>query len=340
MSDAVESPDVPSPSVSVGELGESAALQAIFPLLPDAPSTVLGPGDDAAIIGLSEAQVVISCDMMMEGPDFRLDWSTPVMVGRKAIASNAADIAAMGAHVVTYEIAVATPAHTPMSTLLDLARGFAQGISELTPEASIAGGDLSRAPVLSLAVTVLGDMRGLAPVTRSGARPGDVMAVGGPLGLSAAGLRLLLGAGDDSRQIAQLVAENELVHQHLAPQAPIALGPIAAEAGAHAMMDISDGLVLDATRMARASGVDIELDIDTLSAVIGAYPGVTLEDALFGGEDHSFLVAFPSNQSIPEGFTPIGVVTRASTAPEVTVPGRDISHERGGWDPFSPATAT
>ena len=106
MSDAVESPDGTSPLVSVGELGESAALQAIFPLLPGAPSTVLGPGDDAAIISLSEAQVVISCDMMMEGPDFRLDWSTPVMVGRKAIASNAADIAAMGAHVVTYEIAV------------------------------------------------------------------------------------------------------------------------------------------------------------------------------------------------------------------------------------------
>lgn len=306
--------------LTLAEVGENAALGWILPLLPSGDAVLLGPGDDSALVSLPESQVLISTDMMMEGPDFRFDWSRPVDVGFKAIASNAADIAAMGGVVIGYELAVAVPATTTLRVLKGLAEGFAEGIAAVTPGAGVLGGDLSRSEVFTIAVTVLGSMQGLTPVVRSGARPGDVLCVAGELGLSHRGLTALQAAGDDELEIAGAVAHNPAVSHHLRPRPPIELGPIAARAGASAMMDISDGLVLDSSRIAHASGVRVELD-----------PGLD-EHALYGGEDHGLLATFPNASSVPEGFRRVGVVTEGT--PGVFVDDQELDAHAGGWDPF------
>ena len=308
--------------LTLGEIGESAALGWVLPLLPPGDSVVLGPGDDSALVSLPESQMLISTDMMMQGPDFRFDWSRPADIGFKAIASNAADIAAMGGVVVGYELAVAVPASTPLRMLMGLAEGFAEGIATLTPGAGVFGGDLSRSDVFTIAVTVVGSLQGLPPVVRSGATPGDVLCVAGELGLSHRGLQALLAAGDDELAVAGLVMSDPTVAHHLRPRPPIALGPLAAKAGATAMMDISDGLVLDASRLAKASAVQVVLD-----------PRAGLdEDALYGGEDHGLLATFPSSHTPPEGFRQVGVIREGT--PGVFLGERELDAQAGGWDPF------
>jgi thiamine-monophosphate kinase len=307
---------------TLGEIGENAALDWVLPLLPVGDAAVVGPGDDSALVSLPESQVLISTDMMMQGTDFRFDWSRPADVGFKAIASNAADIAAMGGVVVGYQLAVAAPASTPLRMLVGLAEGFAEGIAALTPGAGVLGGDLSRSEVFTIAVTVLGSLQGRGPVLRSGATPGDVVCVAGELGLSHRGLRLLLAAGDDELEIAGLVRSDTAVAHHLRPRPPIALGPQAAKSGATAMMDISDGLVLDAFRMAKASGVRVELATDA---------GLD-DDALTGGEDHGLLATFPPSVPLPEGFRPVGVIGEGE--PGVFLGGQELDATAGGWDPF------
>ncbi len=318
-----------SEDLQLGELGESEALAQIIPLLPPAPSAALGPGDDAALLRVPDSRVVISTDMMIEGPDFRWDWSSPEDVGWKAIASNAADIAAMGATPSAFQISVAAPASTRLGVLLGIAAGVRDAIAELAPLSGVSGGDLSRAPVVTLSVTVLGDLGGRAPVTRSGARPGDVLAVAGELGLSHRGLVALREAGGDVPAIARLKESDPAVVHHLAPRPPIHLGVVANDAGATAMMDISDGLWMDATRMAKSSGVTIELDPD--------YPWD--EPSLMGGEDHGLLAAFPPGVTLPEGFVVIGAIGAPSSAPGVLLEGTDLGAQPGGWDPFYGASA-
>lgn len=314
---------------TLGDVGEAYALAQIIPLLPATPSASLGPGDDAAVLRAPDSSVVISSDMMIEGPDFRWDWSTPTQVGRKAVASNAADIAAMGATPTSFQICVAAPPTTPLSVLTELATGIAQGIALLAPGAGVSGGDLSSAPVVTLAITVLGDLGHRAPVTRSGARPGDVLAATGDLGVSHRGLRALQDAGGDRDALAHLLATSSDVAHHLAPIPPIALGVVASDSGATAMMDISDGLVLDATRMARASGVRIVLRPD--------YPFD--RDVLGGGEDHALLATFPPGAPLPEGFIPLGHAERAQGEADVVLEGWDLTALHRGWDPFYDALA-
>lgn len=306
----------------VMDVGEAAALEIVIPLLPIGRLVELGPGDDAAVLVVPDGRVVISSDMMIEGPDFRLDWSSPRQVGFKAIASNAADIAAMGATPTAFQLSVAVPGETPVDTLVELAQGFADGIAQLCPGASVTGGDLSHAPVVAISVTVFGDLATRAPVTRSGATPGDVVCVAGELGLSHRGLQELHAWSDNPAGTPR--PTSAAVAHHLAPHPPVALGPVAAQAGASAMMDISDGLVLDATRIARASGVVIRLE-DALASDPAA---------LFGGEDHGLLATFPAGVTPPAGFTVVGVVEVAHSEPGVVLEGLDWGDQRGGWDPF------
>lgn len=314
------------PADTLAAVGERGALARILPLLPPAPLMDLGPGDDSGVLRVPDGRVVVSCDTMIEGPDFRWDWSTPEDVGVKAIASNAADIAAMGATPTAFEIAVAAPADTPVTVLERLARGIAEGISSLAPAAGVLGGDLSTSSVFTIAITVFGDLGGRAPVVRSGARPGDVVAVAGELGLSHAGLRELRQATKEGRSLYTLRASSIAVNHHLAPRPPISLGVVASDAGAHAMMDISDGLVLDASRMADASGVTIELSyLD--------------DDALFGGEDHGLLATFPADCILPEGFRIVGRVLERNLEHPVVGAGFDLGEKRGGWDPFQDFSA-
>jgi thiamine-monophosphate kinase len=321
---------------TLGEAGESAALARIFPRLPAASSQLLGPGDDAAVLATPDGRVVITTDMMVHGPDFRLAWSSAHDLGWKAAASNLADVAAMGARPTALVLALAAPTSTTLEFLEQLADGLRDGCTALAPGCGVIGGDLSVSDRLTIAVTAFGDLEGRSPVLRSGARSGDVVAVSGALGLAAEGLRLLFELGVDASGAPDAAAAARVRESHpvpiaaqLTPSPPIADGVAAALAGASAMLDLSDGLAIDARRIASASAVALDLDPD---GSLGLTP---LE--LDGGEDHSLLATFPPEVAVtglPGGFRPIGVVREPRADGQGLLVRGAPYQRRGGWDPY------
>lgn len=298
-------------------------LARIFPRLPAAAAQLLGPGDDAAVIAAPDGRYVVTTDMMIHGPDFRMAWSTPHDLGWKAAASNLSDVAAMGAVPTALVVALAAPSDSPVSLLEGIADGLRDACELLAPGCGVVGGDLSVSPTLTIAVTAFGDLEGRAPVLRSGARAGDVVAVAGQLGAAASALRLLFEHAvtegvPDARLAADLRAETA---PQLAPRPPIAAGRAAALAGTTAMLDLSDGLAIDAGRLATASGIRIDFGSELL--------GEDAELALGGGEDHSLLATFPSGVTLPPGFRAIG---RCEAGSGISVDGS--AHAAGGWDPY------
>jgi thiamine-monophosphate kinase len=295
---------------------------------------LLGPGDDAAIVDVPDGRVVVSTDLLIEGRHFRRDWSSGYDIGRKAAAQNLADIVAMGADPTALVVGLGLPADVTTGWLDALTDGFRDECAVVG--ASVAGGDIARSPTVVLGVTALGDLGGRRPVTRSGARPGDVVAVAGRLGHAAAGLALLTaepGAGADTAGMA--ADREELVDAHRRPRPAYACGPQAAGLGATAMLDVSDGLLQDLGHIAAASGVAISLDPAALpipailaeaAARLKADP---LEWVLTGGDDHALAATFPPDVRLPAEWTPIG---RVCEGEGVQVAGRIGT--KGGWDHF------
>ncbi len=211
------------------------------------------------MLAAPDGRVVATTDFLLEGRHFRRDWAGPSDIGHRAAARSLADVAAMGAVATALLVAFAAPPGLPSSWALDLVSGLAAECERAG--ASVAGGDVARSDVVLLAVTGLGDLQGRDPVTRSGARPGDVVAAAGPLGHSAAGLALLtagFSAGPAHAALAGLIAA------HLRPAPPYGAGPEAATLGATAMIDVSDGLLADLGHIAGASGVAIDVRAATL----------------------------------------------------------------------------
>ena len=314
---------------TLGSLGESAVLRRIFPRLPDAASALLGPGDDAAVVAAPDGRFVVTTDTLVHGPDFRHAWSSPFQLGWKAAATNLADVAAMGARPTALVVALVAPTATPAAWLEHFADGLREACAALAPGCGVVGGDLSVSEQLTIAVTAFGDLEGRPPVLRSGARAGDVVAVCGELGLAGRGLELLFARGVDATGEPDAVAAAALrpafdreLDAQLAPHPPIGAGVVAALAGATSMMDVSDGLALDARRIAEASGVVVDLDATAVGSTM----------ALTGGEDHAMLATFPADVALPDGFRPIGAVREGG--PELRVDGRAYTH-RGGWDPYA-----
>lgn len=315
---------------TLAELGEAAVLGRIFPRLPDAATTVVGPGDDAAVLRAPDGRYVVTTDMMIHGPDFRLAWSTPHDLGWKAAASNLADVAAMGAVPTALVVAVAAPPDTDVRLLEGIADGLRDACAALAPGCGVVGGDLSSSATLTLAVTAFGDLQGRDPVLRSGARPGDVLAASGALDLAARGLALLFtealdddGAPDAARAAALRAEFPAEVEAQLAPSPPLSDGPAAAHGGATAMLDVSDGLAIDARRIAAASGVRL----DVASALLES------PTSLEGGEAHALLATFPPGVPLPGGFRAIGTVLAGEGLSVDGVP----YAARGGWDPYTDA---
>ena len=316
---------------TVGELSEGQILRGILDRLPPSSAPV-GPGDDAAVLAVPDGRVVATTDTLVHGPDFRLAWSSAYDLGFKAAAVNLADVAAMGARPVALLVALAMPDATPVSFVRGFADGLAAACAELAPGCAVEGGDLTVSDTLTIAVTALGSLDGRAPVRRSGARVGDGVYVIGELGPAARGIELLFRRFTDADGLpVQLTPEARAtltptdahaVSRQLAPRPPIGEAQRAADAGATAMMDISDGLALDAARLADASDVTIAFD----SAALGEDPGL----ALRGGEDHGFLVTFPPDAE-PVGRR-VGTVEVRGEMP-LTVDGRPWTG-RAGWDPY------
>ncbi|MGP3956055.1 thiamine-phosphate kinase [Nonomuraea sp. 3N208] len=314
--------------ITVGDLGEFGAINRITGRLPQGAAVMLGPGDDAAVIGAPDGRVAVSTDLLIEGRHFRRDWSSGYDVGRKAAAQNLADVAAMGATPTCIVVGLGMPADLPVAWLDALTDGFRDECAVVG--ASVAGGDITRCDLVVLGVTALGDLGGRPPVTRAGAAPGQVVAVAGRLGYAAAGWALLeAGAPVDSSVLQEAVAA------HRRPCPPYAEGPRAAELGATAMLDVSDGLLQDLGHVAKASGVRMELDpqafaigepVAAAAKELGVDP---LEWVLTGGEDHALAAVFPRGVRLPASWHVVGRVVEGDG---VLVYGREIGH--GGWDHF------
>jgi thiamine-monophosphate kinase len=321
----------PSRETTVGELSEGQILRGILDRLPPSHAPV-GPGDDAAVLSVPDGRVVATTDTLVHGPDFRLAWSSPFDLGFKAAAVNLADVAAMGARPVALLVALAMPDATPLAFVRGFADGLAAACNELAPGCAVEGGDLTVSDTLTIAVTALGSLDGRDPVRRSGARVGDQVYVIGELGEAARGLDILFERFTDGEGVPVPVtsearaaldpADAKALSRQLTPRPPLGQALRAAASGATAMMDVSDGLALDATRLADASGVTIAID----SATLGDDPA----RALGGGEDHGFLVTFAPDAE-PLGRRIGSVQRRGATAIEVD--GTPWTG-RAGWDPY------
>lgn len=296
------------------QLGEFAVIDRLVAGRPVLAGVSIGPGDDAAVLAAPDGRVVVSTDMLVEGRHFRLDWATPHQVGRRAIAQNAADIESMGARVTGFVVAFGAPSDTPAAMVTGLADGMWAEAAAV--HAGIVGGDLVASPQWVVSVTALGDLGGREPVLRSGARPGSLIAVAGELGRSAAGLELWRRG---------IHGFDQLRDRHLVPRPPYGQGTPAAEAGAQAMTDVSDGLLADLGHVAVASGVLMDLrsaalreDVEAVSAAADAAGVDPWSLVLGGGEDHALVGCFPDYP--PHGWRVIGAAR--SGPPEVLLDGR------------------
>jgi thiamine-monophosphate kinase len=311
--------------MSVTQTGEFGLIARIIARLGADPSVPLGPGDDAAVVAAPDRRVVASTDALVAGRHFRGDWVSPVDVGHRAAAANLADIAAMGAAPTALLVALCAPPDLEVAWVDGLVDGLAAEAARVG--ARVVGGDVSASPTLTIVVTALGDLAGAAPVTRAGARPGDVVAMAGRIGHAAAGFTVL-SRGFRSPKL--------LVDAYRRPQVPYPAGPGAATLGATAMIDVSDGLLADAGHVATASGVAIDFhreafplpeQLRNAAEALGVDP---YEWILTGGDDHPLLATFPDGTLLPEEWRVVGEVHEGSG---VTVDGKP-HHGPPGWDHF------
>jgi thiamine-monophosphate kinase len=315
---------------TLANLGESESLRRTIGRLIQGEYTLVGPGDDAAVVRAPDGKFVVTTDTMIENHDFKLEWSTGFDLGYKAIATNVSDVAAMGARPTALVVAIALPSTKNISWLEAFADGLNAAITELAPGAEVVGGDIANSNLVFVSVTAHGDLDGREPVLRSGAKVGDVLAVAGTLGRAAAGLALLQSDTDAKS------AFDDLVAIQLRPQPPVASGVAASLAGATSMLDISDGLARDAHRIAKASGVTIQINSKDLQGFEAGVEQAAMRLAVsasdwvrFGGEDHSLLATFPEGVVIPREFKPIGLVVE-QTDHLVTLDGIEL--QQNGWD--------
>ncbi|GAB7142604.1 thiamine-phosphate kinase [Mycobacterium riyadhense] len=321
------SDDASGESPTLAQFGEFAVIDRLVRGRRQPAAVAIGPGDDAAVVSVSDGRSVVSTDMLVQDRHFRLDWSKPHDVGRKAITQNAADIEAMGARPIAFVVGFGGPGDTPTAELAGLVDGMWDEAERIG--AGIVGGDLVSCPQWVVSVTALGDLGGRAPVLRSGARAGSRLAVAGELGRSAAGYALWHN---------EIEGFDELRRRHLVPEPPYGQGVAAAVAGAQAMIDVSDGLIADLRHVAAASGVGIDVSTAALAADHGALTAAAAAVGadpwpwvLGGGEDHALVACFSG--PAPTEWRVIGRVLDGPA--RVLVDGEEWGGY-AGWESFRP----
>jgi thiamine-monophosphate kinase len=310
-------------------INEHEVIRRISALLPPAPPEVLVPvGDDCAVFEIGDTTWVAASDMLTHGHHFK-DWAAPEDVGYKAVAVNVSDVAAMGG--TPRFVLTSGGAPDPQTAL----RCF-EGLTEACERFGVypLGGDTTRADALTVDVAILGQLA-TTPVLRSGARPGDLLAVTGELGAGAAGLLALEH---------EKTGHERLIRRYLRPEPRTAAGRAAASVGASAMMDLSDGLASDVRRICESSGVGCDVDLDLLpveadtrqlSQSLGQDPVIL---AATGGEDYELLICAPEqtldslSKSVEIPLTVIGEITKSDI-----IFNRDKKPVNGlsGWDHFA-----
>jgi thiamine-monophosphate kinase len=319
-----------------------ALIERIGALARRRPGTELGIGDDAALLSVGPTAVVTQ-DLLVDGVHFRRETTSARDLGHKALAVNLSDIAAMGAEPVAALMGLCLPPGRLTGGEVDELYAGMEALAE-RHGVTVAGGDVTGGPALVLAVAVVGRAaEGAPPVRRSGGRRGDVLCVTGALGASAAGL-MLLERPELAGAVPAPVAER-LRAAHLRPEPRIAAGLALGAAGARAMLDVSDGVALDAGRLGRASGLRAVVDLESLplaegvaavAAAAGREPRLL---AISGGEDYELLAAVPpaaveaAARAVPGGLTAVGRLEEG--APGVVAldaGGAPVELGRGGWE--------
>jgi thiamine-monophosphate kinase len=340
---------VPNPSNPAAEtiesIGENASLKRTISRLNKGEHELVGPGDDAAVIAAPNGSFVVTTDTLVQDHDFKLEWSSGYDLGYKAVASNIADVAAMGAQPTVLVVAMVVPKTTLVSWLEAFADGLRDACQTLAPGCAVVGGDLASGSQVVISVTAHGDLQGRQPILRSGAQPGDVLAVAGTLGRAACGLDLLASGNADL-----VSAWDDWVNVQRRPQPPIAAGIAAGTVGATSMLDISDGLAKDASRIAVASGVHLVIEpmqlqgfeaiLEGAAQALAASPQGKMTATEYehkwvigGGEDHGLLATFSPEATLPRGFKKIGRVVALGADQEPTVYLSDKPIDAGlGWD--------
>jgi thiamine-monophosphate kinase len=311
--------------MTIASTGEFGLIQRVTSRLGTAPTTLLGPGDDAALVAAPDGRVVACSDVLVEGRHFRCDWSSATDIGHRAAAANLADITAMGAVPTALLVAICIPPDLDPRWVEQLTDGLAAETEAVG--AAVVGGDISASPVITIAATALGDLDRRPPVLRSGARDGDIVAMAGRVGHAAAGYTVL------SRGFRSPKA---LVEAYRRPAVAYWAGPAGAALGATAMIDVSDGLIADVGHIAEASNVGIDIRRDAFeisqpmrdaSQALGVDPYTWV---LAGGDDHAIVATFPAGTALPDGWRVIG---RVLDGAGVTIDGR-LHTGAGGWDHF------
>ena len=298
-------PGRPLPGGTLADLGEFPVIAALTERFGLTERVLLGPGDDAALVRVDGGRVVVSTDVLVDGRHFRRDWASAVDVGHRSAAQSLSDLNAMGAVATAVTVGLAAPGHLEVAWVLGLADGLAAECDLVG--ASVVGGDLTRSDVLTISVTALGEIDG-PPLRRSGAQPGDEVALRGRQGWAAAGLAVL-SRGFRSPRAA--------VDAYRRPQVPYDAGAEARAGGVTALIDVSDGLLSELGHVASASGVSIDVRSEALpvgeplhsvGAAVGTDP---LSFVLGGGDDHALVGTFPEGTA-PSGWAVIGTVGEGS----------------------------
>lgn len=301
---------------------------------------VLGAGDDAALLKPRAGyQSILTCDWFLEGSHFLLETHPPDSIGWKCLARAISDVAAMGGQPLYFLLSLALPESHTGKWLDAFLKGMGSAARRF--DCRLAGGDTTRNRQILVNVTVTGEVPAGLAVLRSGARPGDLIFVSGRLGEAELGLQTLRSRRATSH------SKGRWVRKHLYPEPRVALGQWLAEKRlATAMMDLSDGLSTDLSRLCSASGVGARIAVDKIPRVIlpegkGRARHEATELALHGGDDYELLFTVPPRQAgqLPSAFhglplSCIGEVTREKQVVLVGPEGRAEKLAARGWDPF------
>ena len=331
--------------MNIADIGEVALIQRLIDMARKAgvatasSGLLVGPGDDAAAWRPEAGTALSTTDTVVEGLHFTRKTTPWRDLGWKVMAANLSDIAAMGGIPLYALVTLGLPPDTPVADVEDLYQGLIDSCREYS--VAIAGGDAVASSTAFISIALNGTHHG-APLLRSQAAQGDLLAVTGPLGSSQGGLELLTAGGTD---IAKDAYEH-LCRAHRRPLPRLDEGRILAEQGVRAAMDISDGLIEDLARMMEASGSAARVDawrVPVHPLLVGAFPERALSMALSGGEDYQLLYAAPPTLMeptlvrIPEAAVigsvvegPVGLVS------VVDQQGTELPLPHRGWDHFQP----
>jgi thiamine-monophosphate kinase len=303
--------------MNLSEIGELPLLDIVKKKFSrKVPGLVVGIGDDAAVIRTGKTHTLLTTDMMVEGVHFDLRWTTPFQLGFKLVSANVSDIYAMGGRPRFLLLNFAAPGHSDVALFHNFFEGIGKAVERY--DLSLVGGDISASEKVVLSATVTGDARKI--VTRSGARVGDLIYVSGFLGDSACGLRLMKRIKKPVRIEKNETVEagpgweviSPLLRRHLMPEA---VKPAKYVRQATSMIDISDGLLIDLSRLCRESKIGVKIfeeripisyELREAAKFLKMDP---LELAFGGGEDYELLFTAPENKKV-KAFC-IGVVTRS-----------------------------